>query len=133
MSGVQVKQQSGLPGNGLSIVVRGAGSISAGTEPLYVVDGFPLDVASLNSAGGYTANPLNNLNPDDIENIQVLKDAAAAAIYGSRAANGVVLITTKKGAAGKAVISVNASSGNSQVAKNSTYFLLKSGLVKWLN
>lgn len=117
MSGVQVKQQSGMPGNGLSIVVRGAGSISAGTEPLYVVDGFPLDVSSLNSAGGYTANPLNNLNPDDIENIQVLKDAAAAAIYGSRAANGVVLITTKKGSSGKAVISVNASSGNSQVAK----------------
>src|SRR5579872_5110740 len=103
MPGVQVKQQTGMPGAGFSIVVRGAGSISAGTEPLYVIDGFPLDVVGQNPTGGFNnavptsnsitnlGNPLNSLNPDDIESIQVLKDAAAGAIYGSRAANGVVL------------------------------------------
>src|SRR5205085_2174016 len=88
MAGVQVRQQTGLPGSGFTILVRGTGSISAGTEPLYVIDGFPLDVNSQNTAGGYSnGNPLNNLSPDDIESIQVLKDAAAGAIYGSRAAN----------------------------------------------
>jgi TonB-linked SusC/RagA family outer membrane protein len=117
MAGVQVKQQTGLPGQGFSIVVRGVGSISGGTEPLYVVDGFPLDVVSQSSSGGFTANPLNNLNANDIESIQVLKDAAAAAIYGSRAANGVVLITTKRGQVGKTKINVNAYTGTSKVAK----------------
>ena len=117
LAGVQVRQQTGMPGQGLNIIVRGTGSISSGTEPLYVVDGFPLDVVFQNSAGGYTSNPLNNLSPDDIESIQVLKDAAAAAIYGSRAANGVVMITTKKGQIGKPKISVNANTGFSQIAR----------------
>jgi len=118
MPGVQVRQQTSAPGAGFSIVVRGAGSISAGTEPLYVLDGFPLDVVSQNTAGGFSnGNPLNNLNPDDIESIQVLKDAAAGAIYGSRAANGVVLITTKRGQIGKARLSVNAHAGISQAAR----------------
>ena len=117
MAGVQVRQQSGLPGSGLSIQVRGTGSITAGNEPLYVIDGFPLDVASQGSSGGISASPLDNLNPNDIESIQVLKDAAAGAIYGSRAANGVVIITTKKGTTGKAKISFNANTGVSQVAK----------------
>ena len=118
MPGVQVRQQTGMPGSGFTILVRGTGSISAGTEPLYVVDGFPLDVNSQNTAGGYSnGNPLNNLNPDDIESIQVLKDAAAGAIYGSRAANGVVLITTKRGQIGKTRISVNANAGVSNVAR----------------
>ena len=117
MAGVQVRQQTGLPGSGLSIQVRGTGSITAGNEPLYVIDGFPLDVASQGSSGGISGSPLDNLNPNDIESIQVLKDAAAGAIYGSRAANGVVIITTKKGTAGKAKISFNANTGVSQVAK----------------
>jgi TonB-linked SusC/RagA family outer membrane protein len=117
MAGVQVRQQTGMPGQGYSLVVRGSGSISGGTEPLYVIDGFPLDVQSQNTAGGFSSNPLNNLNPDDIESIQVLKDAAAGAIYGSRAANGVVLITTKRGQIGKARIGINANTGSSQVAK----------------
>ncbi len=108
ISGVRVKQTSGMPGTGLSIQVRGAGSISANNEPLYVIDGFPLEVSSQNSSGAYaTGNPLDNLNPSDIESIQVLKDAAAAAIYGSRASNGVVLITTKSGKVGKPKISFN--------------------------
>lgn len=117
MPGVKVVQQTGMVGAGMSIQVRGSGSVTAGKEPLYVIDGFPLDVASQNSAGGFTANPLNNINPNDIQSIEVLKDAAAAAIYGSRASNGVVIITTKRGKAGNAVIGINAYSGTSKVAK----------------
>lgn len=117
MAGVQVRQQSGMPGAGLSIQVRGTGSITAGNEPLYVLDGFPLDVASQNSAGGISNSPLDNLNPNDIESVQVLKDAAAGAIYGSRAANGVVLITTKRGVSGKPKISLNANTGVSEVSR----------------
>ena len=112
MAGVQVKQTSGALGKGFSIQVRGTGSITAGNEPLYVIDGFPLATASPNAAGNFgTGNPLDNINPNDIESIQVLKDAAAAAIYGSRAANGVVLITTKRGQSGRAKISLNAYTG----------------------
>lgn len=117
LPGVQVRQQSGMAGSGLSILVRGSGSLSAGTEPLYVIDGFPLDAVSQNTDGSFTDNPLNNLSPNDIESIQVLKDAAAGAIYGSRAANGVVLITTKRGQAGKMKISFSANAGISSVAK----------------
>jgi len=124
MPGVQVRQQTGMPGSGFTILVRGAGSISAGTEPLYVIDGFPLDINGQNVNGGFSVtgvtsnnNPLNNLNPDDIESIQVLKDAAAGAIYGSRAANGVVLITTKRGQIGKPRLAINGNAGISQAAK----------------
>jgi len=132
MPGVQVRQQTGAPGAGFSILVRGAGSISAGTEPLYVVDGFPLDVASQNTAGGYSnGNPLNNLNPGDIESIQVLKDAAAGAIYGSRASNGVVLITTKRGQPGKARLSVNANAGISQAAKKLDVLRPEEWIAQW--
>ncbi|NMN35272.1 SusC/RagA family TonB-linked outer membrane protein [Pedobacter sp. SG918] len=117
MAGVQVRQQSGMPGAGLSIQVRGAGSITAGNEPLYVLDGFPLDIAGQNAAGGISNSPLDNLNPNDIESVQVLKDAAAGAIYGSRAANGVVIITTKKGVSGRPKISANAKAGISSVSR----------------
>ncbi|MEH6307800.1 TonB-dependent receptor [Olivibacter sp. CPCC 100613] len=117
MPGVQVRQQTGMPGSGLSILVRGAGSVNAGNEPLYVIDGFPLDVSSQNAAGGFGVNPLNSISPNDIESVQVLKDAAAGAIYGSRAANGVVLITTKRGKNGQAKITLNANTGFSNVAK----------------
>lgn len=108
LAGVTVKQTTGVPGKSFSVQVRGTGSISAGNEPLYVLDGFPLSTSSTNGAGNFaTGNPLDNINPNDIESIQVLKDAAAAAIYGSRASNGVVLITTKKGKAGEPKISYN--------------------------
>lgn len=108
LAGVSVKQTSGGLGKGFQVQVRGTGSISAGNEPLYVIDGFPLATATVNGDGVFsTGNPLDNIDPNDIETIQVLKDAASAAIYGSRAANGVVLITTKKGKAGKAQINVN--------------------------
>jgi len=112
MAGVRVKQTSGMPGKGMSIQVRGTGSITANNEPLYVIDGFPLEMSGQNTSGGFSnGNPLDNINPNDIESIQVLKDAAAAAIYGSRASNGVVLIQTKKGKAGKATINFNMYTG----------------------
>ncbi|MDW7694902.1 TonB-dependent receptor [Flammeovirgaceae bacterium SG7u.111] len=118
LAGVRVKQTSGLPGAGFSIQVRGTGSISANNEPLYVVDGFPLEVSPQSSSGGFgNGNPLNNLNPNDIESIQVLKDAASASIYGSRGSNGVVLITTKKGKSGKPQISFNTYTGWSETVK----------------
>lgn len=109
VAGVQVKQTSGAPGRPFSIQVRGAGSMSAGNEPLYVIDGFPLNSEKTNGSGNWdNGSPLDNINPNDIESIQVLKDASAAAIYGSRAANGVVIITTKKGKMGKSQINFNA-------------------------
>ncbi|WP_330860665.1 TonB-dependent receptor plug domain-containing protein, partial [Mucilaginibacter sp.] len=118
MAGVTVKQTTGVPGKAFSVNVRGSGSISAGNEPLYVIDGFPLSVSAIGSGGSFsTGNPLDNINPNDIEDIQVLKDAAAAAIYGSRASNGVVLITTKKGKSGKAKISYSAYYGYNAAAK----------------
>lgn len=118
MAGVQVKQTSGSLGKGMSIQVRGTGSISAGNEPLYVIDGFPLSGATPNGSGNYsTGNPLDNINPNDIESIQVLKDAASAAIYGSRASNGVVLITTKTGQIGKPRINFNAYTGYAERSK----------------
>lgn len=118
MAGVNVKQTTGAPGKAFSIQVRGTGSISAGNEPLYVIDGFPLSTATTNGAGNYaTGNPLDNINPNDIESIQVLKDAAAAAIYGSRASNGVILITTKRGQTGKPKITYNTYYGINQASR----------------
>ncbi|MBB4080980.1 TonB-linked SusC/RagA family outer membrane protein [Lewinella aquimaris] len=118
MAGVRVQQTSGLPGAGFSIQIRGTGSIGANNEPLYVVDGFPLEVSGQSSSGGFgQGNPLDNISPNDIQSIEVLKDAAAAAIYGSRASNGVVLITTKQGNQGRAQISLNTSYGFNKTAK----------------
>jgi TonB-linked SusC/RagA family outer membrane protein len=107
-AGLIVMQNSAQPGGGLDILIRGQSSINAGNEPLYVVDGFPilqLDQPGASSSDSRlstgTQGPLNFLNPNDIASIEVLKDASATAIYGSRAANGVVLITTKRGRQGK--------------------------------
>lgn len=105
LAGVQVTQNSGNPGAAISVRVRGASSIAAGNQPLYVVDGMPVIQGSFTDAelndtfGGQDVDALADLNPSEIESIEVLKDASAAAIYGSRASNGVVLITTKRGAA----------------------------------
>lgn len=118
MAGVRVQQTSGVPGKGFSIQVRGTGSITANNQPLYVIDGFPLEVSDQNSGGGFSrGNPLDNINPSDIASIQVLKDASAAAIYGSRASNGVVIITTKSGRLGKPRITYNAHVGWNETAK----------------
>ena len=113
--GVYIGQNNGLPGAGLTVQIRGINSLSKGTQPLYIIDGVPWLAEPINrqsttdyvfpSAEGLT-NPMNTINPADIESIDVLKDADATAIYGSRAANGVVLITTKKGKAGKTQFSV---------------------------
>lgn len=102
-AGVFVEQQNGKLGQGIKVRVRGSASVSAGNEPFYVIDGVPVITANLSSNGAVT-NPLADINPNDIESIEILKDASAAAIYGSRASNGVVLITTKKGRAGKTKI-----------------------------
>lgn len=118
IAGVRVKQTTGMPGKPFSINIRGMGSIGAGNEPLYVVDGFPLTTENRNTAGNFAdGSPLDNLNPNDIESIQVLKDAAAAAIYGSRAANGVVIINTKKGSRAKPQITFNTYAGLSREGK----------------
>jgi len=101
--GVQVIQGSGLAGSGSVVRIRGVASISAGGDPLYVIDGFPITVDNFtrNNNGAMNQNPLAALNPNDIESVEVLKDAAATGIYGSRGSNGVILITTKKGKNGK--------------------------------
>lgn len=118
MAGVRVKQTSGVPGKSFSVQVRGTGSISAGNQPLYVIDGFPLEPSTQNGNGDFgSGNPLDNINPGDIESIQVLKDAAAASIYGSRASNGVVLIKTKSGKLGKPKLSFNTYYGINQTVK----------------
>ncbi len=98
-AGVQVTQSSGTPGGGITVRVRGSTSISASNRPLFIVDGVPVEDGSLGlrDFGGQNDNALALINPNDIESIQVLKDASAKAIYGSRAANGVVLVTTKRG------------------------------------
>ncbi|GEO03565.1 SusC/RagA family TonB-linked outer membrane protein [Adhaeribacter aerolatus] len=118
--GVAIAQSNGAPGAGMTINIRGVGSITGGTQPLYVIDGLPLSAGTDqgNDNFNYSLNPLNSINPSDIESIQVLKDAAATAIYGSRGSNGVVIITTKKGAfSEKPTISFNAYGGVSQLAK----------------
>lgn len=121
ISGVQITQTQGAPGMAPTIKVRGSSSINAGTSPLYVIDGIPLeDNTGTNAAGkasdmSFNSNPLNNINPNDIESIEILKDASSAAIYGSRGANGVVLVTTKQGKAGKTKIDANYEFGISRV------------------
>ena len=98
-AGVQVTQGSGMAGSGSIVRIRGLSSISAGGDPLYVIDGIPItqDYFAGGNSGAMNRNPLASLNPNDIKDIQVLKDAAATGIYGSRGANGVILITTKRG------------------------------------
>lgn len=123
VSGVNITQNSGEPGSGMTVRIRGSHSIRSGQEPLYVVDGIPLDNTNVTPKGGSAAgygggsnkNPLSFLNPDDIESIDILKDASATAIYGSRGANGVVLVTTKKGKSGKSSLSYDGYFGVSQI------------------
>jgi len=113
LAGVQVTILSGAPGGGISIRVRGGTSVSAGMEPLYVIDGIPYY-----SDQTYVAtDPLSTINPGDIESLEVLKDASATAIYGSRGANGVVLVTTKRGKEGRMNVNLNIKSGIQQRTK----------------
>ena len=124
VSGVRIAQSSGEPGAGVDVFIRGVGSIRSGSTPLFVVDGVPLSNDNV-SAGGPNfglgssepKNPLNFLNTSDIETITILKDASAAAIYGARGSNGVVLITTKRGAKGNATLTYDTYLGTSSVIK----------------
>jgi len=119
-AGVQVTSNSGSPGGEMTIRVRGNSSLNSGNNPLFVVDGIPIESNSLSSLNGtenFGLNPLADINPNDIASIEVLKDAASTAIYGSRAANGVVMITTKRGAEGKAQVTVNATTGISELTR----------------
>ena len=112
VAGVNVTSASGEPGGILGITIRGPGGVRTGSTPLFVVDGLPLDNSS--TGGG---DPLNFINPQDIESIDVLKDASATAIYGSRGANGVIIITTKKGKAGTSRLAFSTSLGFSKLAR----------------
>lgn len=135
VAGVQITQTSGAPGGNVNVIIRGISSITGGNSPLYVVDGYAIgtggggsDLSSF-GANSYTAsgitnssstnriNPLSIINPSDIESIQVLKDASATAIYGSRGSNGVIIITTKRGKLGKPTISFEHSTGMQELAR----------------
>jgi TonB-dependent starch-binding outer membrane protein SusC len=124
VAGVQVTNTNGEPGGGINVRIRGTSSVRGGNNPLFVVDGVPLsgdDVSAGGSDAGFgtsaSRNPLNFLNPADIASIDILKDASATAIYGSRGANGVVIITTKKGQQGKGSLSYDYSLGISNISK----------------
>jgi TonB-dependent starch-binding outer membrane protein SusC len=113
VAGVQVTQNSGAPGGNISVRIRGTNSLSSSSEPLYVIDGI-----QISNGGGITeASPLSTINPNDIESLEVLKDASATAIYGARAANGVILITTKRGKAGATRIVFDSYYGTQKVNK----------------
>jgi iron complex outermembrane receptor protein len=127
VSGVNISTNSGKPGGSNTVRVRGGTSLTSSNDPLYVIDGVPISnsagvgQANINNYGidvfdQEPTNPLMTLNPDDIESVTVLKDASATAIYGARAANGVIVITTKKGSAGKAKITVGSSVAISKIA-----------------
>lgn len=125
MAGVNIQQLTGIPGGGFDVQIRGLNSVrtrfasaNPGNSPLYIVDGIPYPSSPLGSLSGFLTafgSPLNSLNPNNIESIEILKDADATAIYGSRGANGVVLITTKKGKSGKTSIDININSGVGEI------------------
>ncbi len=128
-AGVLVQSSNGIPGGAVNVRIRGQGSLLAGNDPLYIIDGVQFNTRL---DGGFTqSNPLAFLNPDDIESIDILKDAASAAIYGSNASNGVVIVTTKKGKAGKTKFNLNYYTGIStllkklQVSDAQEYFQLR--------
>ena len=131
LAGVMVTQNSGQPGSASSIRIRGTSSITAGNNPLYVIDGVAISMdAVINGDADWelgndgSINPLSQLNPNDIESITVLKDAAAASVYGSRAANGVILVTTKSGKEGKSRFTVRAKYGLSQLANDNGFRMM---------
>lgn len=129
-AGVQVTSTSGQPGGGIQVRVRGNATINGSAQPLYIIDG--IQVASGGLSASTSANTLGGINPDDIESIEVLKDAASAAIYGALAANGVVVVTTKRGRAGKTQVKATAQYGTStaynpyDVLNADEWFLLRS-------
>ncbi|UAY51936.1 SusC/RagA family TonB-linked outer membrane protein [Ferruginibacter albus] len=136
-AGVQVTQMSGKPGAETSIRIRGTSSITAGNEPLYVIDGLLIssdgnDISNGNVTRGPRISALSSINPNDIESIEILKDASATAMYGSRGTNGVVLITTKRGKAGKGTLTFDTYQGQQQVA-NKLHLLNASQFADFVN
>lgn len=124
IAGVDVKASDGAPGSGVSITVRGANSFTTSSQPLYIVDGIPFGTdpngvpsSGANDGQNTSQNPLSMINPNDIEKIEVLKDASATAIYGSRGANGVVIITTRKGQEGRPRVELNIKGSVQQIAR----------------
>ncbi len=122
VAGVQIQQISGAPGTGPSIKIRGVGSITGSGQPLYVIDGVPIDntitsTAMSGASGQPPLNPMATINPNDIESINILKDASSTAIYGSRGSNGVIIITTKQGVQGKARVSATVTYGMQTVER----------------
>jgi TonB-linked SusC/RagA family outer membrane protein len=136
-AGVQITASNGMPGSAMTVRVRGTSSISSSSEPLYVIDGVPVITGNYSNGWADGTNTLSALSPSDIESIEVLKDASAAAIYGSRSANGVVLITTKSGQAGKTKFSAGYWYGVNQITNipdmlsGSEY--LEYGKIAWAN
>ena len=129
--GVQFTSSSGQPGASSSLRIRGMGSFNASNSPLYVIDGVPMRSGTINTMSSDAGlDIMSTINSSDIESVTVIKDAAAASLYGSRAANGVVLITTKKGKAGKPSISLKADWGSSDFAMD--YRPIMGGLVVYL-
>lgn len=126
VTGVQMANSSNQPGTWGSVLVRGRGSINSGTQPLYIIDGVPVnsdyDRESLADSSNNPTDPMAAINPNDIESVTVLKDAAATAIYGSRAANGVIVINTKKGSKGKFNLNIDIKNGVSTIANNNMVF-----------
>lgn len=118
IAGVNVSAASGEPGAAQNVIIRGVGSFRSGTTPLYVIDGFVID----NSSTGVATNPLNFISPQDVQSINVLKDASATALYGARAANGVVVITTKKGQTGRTEMNLSLSTAWSSLANKMDVF-----------
>jgi len=120
--GMEMVKTSSEPGGGISVKIRGTNSLMGNNEPLYVIDGMPMINNNMSRPGGWERqeplNMLSNLNPNDIESVQVLKDASATAIYGSRGANGVIIITTKKGKSGQAMVDFEYSHTISKVYHN---------------
>ena len=125
VSGVRITSDNGAPGSAANIQIRGVGSVSASTQPLYVIDGVIMDPSTSEvTSGSFSTGILNTINPDDIETMTVLKDAAAASLYGSRASNGVILITTKKGRSGKTTITYNGEVGMTQLANMKAFDIM---------
>ena len=126
IAGVMVTGASGQPGAATQVRIRGTSSLNAGNDPLYVVDGIPLMSVTQGKDDIFTnsSDPLAAINPNDIESITVLKDAAAASIYGSRAANGVILVTTKSGKTGKSVVKLRATNGITALANDNNFHVM---------
>ncbi|MCR4765390.1 MAG: TonB-dependent receptor [Bacteroidaceae bacterium] len=130
VAGVRVGASTGDPGSDQAITIRGIGSVNGSTQPLYVVDGVPINNESVMTPGLRAQSVLSTINPDDIESMTVLKDAAASSLYGSRAANGVIIITTKKGAVGKTKVAYDAEFGWSDIAVQSALKMMNAQQLK---